>query len=296
MIGRGAAITAVLVLWAGLTAAAAPDRSPRPAGRPAEPQVARAVVAAIAPVRPHARPGMTGPVMVPVPVQPARLRPHARPVSEQVTLAAARSATPLLGPADSLRPHIRPGDLEHRVMARRRARAKGAVCGDPDIQGEAVGRVPGRIRGCGIPDAVKVTSVSGVRLSQPSLMNCTTAQAFKNWMDHGIKPAFRRRGPVVELKVAAHYACRTRNSRKGARISEHGKGNAIDISAFTMMDGEVITVLRGWGQGTTLKPLRNVWKSACGPFGTVLGPGSDGYHRDHIHVDTARYRNGTYCR
>lgn len=289
MIRRGAAITAVFVLWAGLAAAAAPETSLRPLGRPQDPQVARA---AALPLRPLARPEITAAAVA----KPTRLRPQPRPASEQVTMAAARSATPLLGPASSLRPYIRPDDLEHRVMARRRDREKGAVCGDPDIQGETVGRVPGRIRGCGIPDAVKVTSVSGVRLSQPSLMNCTTAQALKKWMDYGIKPAFRRRGPVVELKVAAHYACRTRNSRKGARISEHGKGNAIDISAFTMMDGEVITVLNGWGQGTTLKLLRNVWKSACGPFGTVLGPGSDGYHRDHIHVDTARYRSGPYCR
>ena len=32
--------------------------------------------------------------------------------------------------------------------------------------------------------------------------------------------------------------------------------------------------------------------SACRHFTTVLGPGSDGYHEDHVHVDLAERRNG----
>jgi hypothetical protein len=127
-------------------------------------------------------------------------------------------------------------------------------------------------------------------------MNCRTAQSLKTWVDRGLKPAFRRRGPVVEMRVAAHYACRTRNNQAGAKLSEHAKGNAIDLSAFTMKDGEVITVLKGWGQGTTAKPMREIWKAACGPFGTVLGPNSNRFHLDHFHFDTAAYRSGPFCR
>ncbi|WP_380993065.1 extensin family protein [Sedimentitalea sp. HM32M-2] len=220
-----------------------------------------------------------------------------RPVSEQVLAAAARPGRlAFLSPDLSARPWLRPDDIVQQAMAKRRLRRKGAVCGDIDIQGENVGHVPGRLKVCGIQDAVRVTAVSGVRLNPPALMNCKTAIALRSWTDKGLKPAFRQRGPVVEMKVAAHYACRTRNNRKGARISEHGKGNAIDLSAFTMMDGEVITVLRGWGQGTTLRPLRKAYRRACGPFGTTLGPDSDRYHRDHFHFDTASYRSGPYCR
>ena len=183
-----------------------------------------------------------------------------------------------------------------RLKSKRRKLRRGAICGDIDIQGDEVGQVPGAVSGCGIRDAVKVRSVSGVALSHGAVMDCDTARALNRWVAKGVKPAFRRRGPVVELQVAAHYACRTRNSQRGARISEHGKGKAIDISAFVMKDGEVITVAKGWGQGTTLKLLHKAWRAACGPFGTVLGPKSDAYHWNHFHLDTASYRGGPYCK
>lgn len=201
-----------------------------------------------------------------------------------------------LSPALSLKPWPRPPSVEKQAMAKRKLRRQDAVCGDAQIQGETVGHVPGRIKACGIRNAVRVKAVAGVRLNPPALMTCSTASALRTWTEKGLKPAFRRRGPVVEMKVAAHYACRTRNNVRGARISEHGKGNAIDLSAFTMLDGEVITVAKGWGRGTTLRPLRKAYQRGCGIFGTTLGPGSDGYHRDHFHFDTASYRSGSFCR
>ena len=33
-------------------------------------------------------------------------------------------------------------------------------------------------------------------------------------------------------------------------------------------------------------------KSACARFSTVLGPGSDGYHENHVHVDLAQRSHG----
>jgi hypothetical protein len=101
---------------------------------------------------------------------------------------------------------------------------------------------------------------------------------------------------VVGLRVAAHYACRTRNNRPGARISEHGRGRAIDISGFTLESGETISVLHGWQKRKTRRKLKKIWRAACGPFSTVLGPEADRYHRDHFHLDVARHRNGAYCR
>jgi hypothetical protein len=127
-------------------------------------------------------------------------------------------------------------------------------------------------------------------------MDCGTAIALNKWVDKTVKPTFKRRGPVVQLQVAAHYACRTRNNQKGARVSEHGKGRAIDISGFVMADGEVVTVLKGWRKNPSQKQLKKIWRGACGPFGTVLGPNSDRYHADHFHLDTARYRTGSYGR
>jgi len=226
-----------------------------------------------------------------------KMRPQLRPASPQEIAAAARTTdVPVLGPDVSMRPYLRPKDLEQQVLFKKRKLRKSSVCGDIDIQGKAMGRVPGRIKACGIKDAVQITSVSGVKLSRPSMMDCGTAIALNKWVDKTVKPTFKRRGPVVELQVAAHYACRTRNNRKGARISEHGKGRAIDISAFKMADGEVVTVLNGWRKSPSQKQLKKICRGACGPFGTVLGPNSDRYHRDHFHLDTARHRSGPFCR
>jgi hypothetical protein len=77
---------------------------------------------------------------------------------------------------------------------------------------------------------------------------------------------------------------------KGAKISEHGKGKAIDIGAFVLDNGQMLTVLDNYN-----KSVRKAHAAACGPFGTTLGPGSDGFHENHLHFDTARYSYGSYC-
>lgn len=240
-------------------------------------------------------------------------RPRLRPPSEQdhaqhsaQILLASAAISPL---PSSLRPATRNPDFAQKAMskrkreerkerrANRKASKSGGVCGDPKIKGTQVGSVPGRIRGCGVKQAVRITSVSGVALSTGAVMDCGTAKALRKWVDTGVKPAIGKRGGgVASLKVAAHYACRTRNNRKGAKISEHGKGRAIDISAITMRNGSQITVLKGWRSKRDRTALKRMHKAACGPFGTVLGPDADRYHQDHFHFDTARYRSGSYCK
>ena len=165
----------------------------------------------------------------------------------------------------------------------------------PGLQAEKLGRVPGPGR-CGVENAYRVTSAAGVRLSQPATLNAKTAKRLDSWLrNHAVPAIGNKGGGLVAIQVPAHYACRTRNSRPGARLSEHAKGNAIDISAFVLADGTRITVLNDWS-GKNSKLMRRLHKSACGPFGTVLGPNSDRHHRDHFHFDTADYRGGPYCR
>ncbi|MBV2359267.1 extensin family protein [Thalassococcus sp. CAU 1522] len=177
-----------------------------------------------------------------------------------------------------------------------RSFAGGGLCGDPVLIGEPIGTVDGK-GACGIDGAVRLRAVGSVALSQPATINCETAKALRQWIDTGAKPAVASRGvQISSLKVAAHYACRTRNHQRGARISEHGKGRAIDISAIRLTDGSEITVLNGWNSKRHGQILRDMHQSACGPFGTVLGPNSDRFHRDHFHFDTAQYRSGSYCR
>ncbi|MFU8882241.1 MAG: extensin family protein [Rhodobacterales bacterium] len=171
------------------------------------------------------------------------------------------------------------------------------ICGDPALRGEVVGRVPGGITGCGIDNAVRLHEVNGVQLSTGAVVDCPTAKAFKTWVARGMTPAVGNQGGGVEsIRIAASYACRTRNHQAGARISEHGRGKAIDVSGYTLRDGTQVTVLRDWGSGRNGRALRQMHRAACGPFGTVLGPDADRFHLDHFHFDTARHRGGAYCR
>lgn len=149
--------------------------------------------------------------------------------------------------------------------------------------------------GCGVVDAYRVTEAAGVTLSRPATIRLPTAERLAVWLrDAAIPIIGTRGGGLARIEVAAHYACRTRNSQRGARLSEHALGNAIDISAFILADGTRISVTEWRGRNGSV--LRRLHASACGPFGTVLGPDSDRFHQDHFHFDIADYRGGAYCR
>ena len=104
--------------------------------------------------------------------------------------------------------------------------------------------------------------------------------------------------PVVELVTFGSFSCRPMNNRTGSRLSEHSFANAIDAKAFKLADGRVVSVLKGWkGQPDEQGFLREVAIGACTHFTTVLAPGSDALHYDHIHVDMARHNGGRHvCR
>ncbi|MBL4808166.1 MAG: extensin family protein [Rhodobacteraceae bacterium] len=170
------------------------------------------------------------------------------------------------------------------------------LCGNPNLLGTKIGDVDGP-NSCGIRDAVSVQYVSGVRLSTAARLNCRTANTLANWVARDAQSAVRKlRSRITEMTVLASYSCRTRNNQRGARMSEHSLGNAIDIGAFTLADGTVLSVEQDWGKGRSGAALARLHTAACGPFGTVLGPRSDRFHYNHFHFDTAGYRSGAYCR
>lgn len=114
--------------------------------------------------------------------------------------------------------------------------------------------------------------------------------AVDQWMSEVVQPGARRHFglPVVEIKVAASYACRPRNGIYGAKLSEHGHANALDVSAFKLADGRWITVKSGWrGDPRERGFLRQTHDGACSIFTTVLGPRADRFHHDHFHLDLA---------
>ncbi len=170
------------------------------------------------------------------------------------------------------------------------------LCGNPDLLGEELGNINGQ-GACGIPNAVSIEYVSGVRLSQPATLNCRTANTLAEWVDGDAQASVRKlRSRITGMTVFASYACRSRNNQSGARLSEHALGNAIDIGAFTLANGEILDVESDWGKGKNGAALARLHETACGPFGTVLGPLADRFHYNHFHLDTASYRSGAYCK
>ena len=259
--------------------------------------------------RPLPRPGSTA-VAVVAPAGPALpgTRPRPRPVAAlRAPVVQVSSATIAYAPT-SARPEPRPENLQRRsAVAAAGFRTqpvpeattgrKGSVCGNPDIRGTTIPPIRAQVQGCGLKDGVMVTSVSGVKLSMPATIDCATAVALNRWVERGVKPAVGRLGGgVTQLQVAGHYTCRPRNNQRGAKISEHGRGKAIDIAAVVLANGVSISVLKGWGEREHGKILKAMHKAACGPFGTVLGPNADVHHRDHLHLDTAAGRRTAYCR
>jgi hypothetical protein len=242
---------------------------------------------------------------------PATLRPRLRPIRPEAParLAAIRTTTPLAAPRPEPRPALpgipaqepdAPEKIETvaavRILPGKSAIAgrKGSVCGDPAIRGEVLAPITSRVRGCGIDEPVRVTSVDGVAMNQSLVVDCQTARALKSWVTGALKPAFGRK-EVAGLRIAGSYSCRPRNNVKGAPISEHGRGKAIDIAAIQLANGTSVTVLGDWRKPAG-KPMKKAYRAACGTFGTTLSPDADSHHRDHMHFDTASQRNGPYCR
>ena len=194
-------------------------------------------------------------------------------------------------------PKLRPQDIILAMGSRKRRNEDvmaGSLCGVSGIEGVAIAPIRGN-GGCGIANPVRVTAVSGVPFSNPATINCTTAKAVKKWLDKKANPAFKKQGGIKRLDIAASYSCRTRNNQAGAKLSEHAKGNAIDISGARLGNGDQVTVLRHW-KGKYSRQMKKLHKGACGIFGTVLGPNSDPFHQDHFHFDVAHYSGGAYCR
>jgi hypothetical protein len=157
---------------------------------------------------------------------------------------------------------------------------------------------------CGALRPFEMNAAAGgsVGLVPPATLRCQMVPAVDRWVAEVVQPAARHyfRQHVVELKVAASYACRPRNGVWGAKLSEHGHANALDVSAFRLADGRLVTVKDGWSSWSAdSRFLQDVHRGGCALFTTVLGPNADSYHRDHFHLDLARHGrdgDGRICR
>jgi hypothetical protein len=147
---------------------------------------------------------------------------------------------------------------------------------------------------CGVADPVRLEAVimpdqTRVAVNPPALLRCEMAAAVSHWVRDDMAPAAARLGSALRgIENFDSYDCRGRNRVFGAKMSEHGRGNALDIKAVKLESGATAHLTDPHVAKAVRDDLR---KSACERFKTVLGPGSDGYHENHIHVDLAERRS-----
>lgn len=140
-----------------------------------------------------------------------------------------------------------------------------------------------------------VNRFGAVAVKPTATLACPIVSALDRWLADSVQPAAQRwfGSPVAEIKQISAYSCRGMNGNSRAHISEHAFGNALDIASFTLADGRRISVKDGWkGLPEEQGFLRDVQGAACQQFNTVLAPGSNVYHYDHIHVDLMRRASG----
>ena len=175
---------------------------------------------------------------------------------------------------------------ESEVQCRRELRSLGASFADlPTIDDGG---------GCGIPWPIKLTGVSGgIDVKPAATLNCQMALAVARWSKDELNPSARLRylTSVKTIHQGSSYSCR--RIRGSRTMSEHSKGNALDIMRIELRSGKEIGVRKpGFFSFREKGLLNNVRADACGYFSTVLGPGYDRDHKDHFHFDLASRRNG----
>lgn len=188
-----------------------------------------------------------------------------------------------------------------RASAEQACLKSGAVRASPSVQSLPSISGPGV---CGLDVPLRVSGLSGgkIALTPPATIGCPLTAGLNRWIQASVQPAaYRYFGrPVVGIRQIASYSCRGRNGNNNGHISEHAFGNALDIAGFKLAGGDEVSVYKGWWKGSQRERafLQAAIAGACSEFYTVLRPGSDRHHYNHIHVDLlqSNARNGRhYC-
>jgi hypothetical protein len=148
---------------------------------------------------------------------------------------------------------------------------------------------------CSVAKPYKVSALGpdGRTALQPAAtLDYDMVQALVRW-EAALQAAAKKTlgEPIITLHVAASYDCRTMNHRVRARLSEHAHANAIDISEYETASGKRITVAKDfYAGGENGAFLKQVHANTCDIFQVVLGPGSDGLHENHFHMDLGHWK------
>jgi len=157
--------------------------------------------------------------------------------------------------------------------------------------------------GCGISAPITLTRLlPDVALEPEATLRCETALQLARMTRDMLKPAaeaaFPDKPKLAAIRHASGYVCRNRNSVETGKVSEHAYGNAIDIAGLRFGDDEMAVMIASQDNGTAEAAFQRAFNAiACLYFTTVLSPGSDATHQDHMHLDVVKRKSGfRYCR
>ncbi len=155
-------------------------------------------------------------------------------------------------------------------------------------------RPPVRENSCSIDNPVLVSALPGsVEVAPASLMACPVAESLARWMSEVVSPEAERQFQTTpnKLLIGTSYQCR--DQRNGAKLSEHAFGNGVDVMGFEFAKRPPVVIASQPENSPEASFQFAIQKAACPIFNTVLGPGSDAAHGDHLHLDL-RQRKGDY--
>ncbi|WP_439149866.1 extensin-like domain-containing protein [Sulfitobacter sp.] len=162
---------------------------------------------------------------------------------------------------------------------------------------EAEPLIPEDDADCGILRPLMVSEISaGVVISPSAMLRCETATALALWTKDFVLPASERlsdRGALTAIENGSGYVCRRRNNLPTGKLSEHAFGNAFDVMAFRFEDGSRLAIEPRETEGSMAEAFQDAVRgAACMDFSTVLGPGSNAAHADHLHLDIIARTSG----
>jgi hypothetical protein len=230
----------------------------------------------------QARPGPAAEPTIPAlgPVPPAMS--VAPPASDPVMVAAYPRLDDPMRSLGRTAPEIMPAD---EIDCRSELKRLGVTYADlPPIHGGGQ---------CGIAHPVKVSAIGRIAMKPAATLTCNMAASFANWTKRELVPAARWRyfSGVKTIHQGSSYSCR--NIAGERTLSEHGKGNALDVMSIELNNGKDIDVRKpGLFAFRTRGFLNTVRADGCEYFTTVLGPGYNYDHRNHFHFDIKNRRNG----
>lgn len=277
-------LSLVLLASAGL-----PEKGPIPQEKPAETEQDEKVVT------PQEKPELT-----------PQVKPEEKPQAKKDNKAAAGEEKPET-PQDTKPATVQPAPEPEPVLTIKPEDEKEHAACLADLKAiGAVFKEEPRIddgKGCGIDKPLTLSTVlPGITLKPEGKMRCETALELARWTKDAVLPAAKvaleSEGDLTTINQASSYICRLRNNATTGKISEHARGNAIDIASFTFKSGKSIEI-QPRDEDSTLAGAfqRAVTATGCLYFETVLDPGSDEAHEHHLHFDVIERKGGyRYCR